>query len=589
MPPVSQGKKMNGKKNGNKKIIILSLVLLVAVFVGLSACKGDKSDGGETVVVTDENGVPVTDENGEAMTVVLETTIVEVTNANGEKVYDENGNVKTSVVYIPQEVGVPVTDENGVPVTDENGEVLTTMIVVPPTTSGPAVTEIPVTDQNGNAVTDQNGETLTQTIVYTTNPATPGGNNANWGATFGGTGNDNFVGTAATADGGFVALMQSNSKDGSMSALAGNSATPIPVLIKYKKNGTVAWQKAISSDRGMIVTGITVDKNDNIAVCGYTKSTNLGFTNAGDFDAVVMKFNDRGDLQWTQSFGGSMTDGFEGIAASPDGGFAVVGYSASANGTGASLGLSPQNSASVLVKYTADGAVAFMQAVGSTGDSLTGVDVDADGNIYAVGSFSSGALFQSFGRADACVLKYSPNGERLWFAQYGGSDIDNFTAVAASGDGGCVIAGRSKSTDHSLDRLYNQGGYDAILVKFDANGAMAWDRNFCGFFDDAFTDIVATADGFAAVGYSNSANRDLRAVGNRGGSDGFVVTLNNSGKITSVQGYGGSRDDKFQSLCVTADGNIVACGSTLSADGDLVGSAAISNGENTVGMIARFS
>ncbi|MGN0519774.1 MAG: SBBP repeat-containing protein [Candidatus Fimenecus sp.] len=575
--------------NGNKKIILLSLLLLVAVFAALSACKGDKSGGGETVVVTDENGVPITDENGEAMTVILETTVVEVTNANGEKVYDENGNVKTSVVYIPQEVGVPVTDENGVPVTDKNGEVLTTMIVVPPTTGGPAVTEIPVTDQNGNPITDENGETLTQTITYTTNPATPGGNNANWGATFGGTGNDNFVGTAATADGGFVALMQSNSKDGSMSALAGNSATPIPVLIKYKKNGTVAWQKAISSDRGIIVTGIAVDKDGNIAVCGYTKSSNLGFTNAGDFDAVVFKFNDRGDLQWTQSFGGSLTDGFEAIAASPDGGFAVVGYSSSSDGTGASLGLSGQNSASVLVKYNADGSLAFMKAVGSTGDSLTGVDVDAGGNIYAVGSFSSGALFQSYGKADACVLKYSPSGERLWFAQYGGSDIDNFSAVAASGDGGCVIAGRSKSTDHSLDRLYNQGGYDAILVKFDANGAMAWERNFCGFFDDAFTDIVATADGFAAVGYSNSANRDLRAVGNRGGSDGFVITLNNSGKITSVQGYGGSREDKFNSLCVTTEGKIIACGSTLSSDGDLVGSAAVSDGEKTVGMIARFS
>ena len=62
-----------------------------------------------------------------------------------------------------------------------------------------------------------------------------------------------------------------------------------------------------------------------------------------------------------------------------------------------------------------------------------------------------------------------------------------------------MIAGRSKSTDHSLNRLYNQGGYDAILVKFDANGTMAWDRNFCGFFDDAFTDIVATADGSRGV------------------------------------------------------------------------------------------
>lgn len=580
---------MDSIKNGNKKIIILALVLLVAVFAALSACKGDKTDGGETVVVTDENGVPVTDENGEAMTVVLETTIVEVTNANGEKVYDENGNVKTSVVYIPQEVGVPVTDENGVPVTDANGEVLTTMIIVPPTTGGPAVTEIPVTDQNGNPIVDENGNPVTQTIVYTTNPATPGGNNANWGATFGGTGNDNFVGTAATSDGGFVALMQSNSKDGSMSALAGNSATPIPVLIKYKKNGTVAWQKALSSDNGVIVTGVAVDKDDNIAICGYTKSGNLGFANAGDFDAVVLKFNDRGDLQWTQSFGGSLTDGFEGIAAAPDGGFAVVGYSASPDGTGASLGLSAQKSASILVKYAADGTLAFMQAVGGTGDTLIGVATDADGNIYAVGSFSSGTLFASYGRADACVLKYSPNGERLWFTQYGGSDIDNFTAVAAAGDGGCVIAGRSKSNDRSLNRLYNHGGYDAILVKIDANGAVSWERNFCGFFDDAFTDIVATADGFAAVGYSNSANRDLRTIGNRGGSDGFVVTLNSSGKITSAQGYGGSREDRFNSLCVTADGKIVACGSTLSADGDLVGSAASSNGEYTVGMIARFS
>ena len=145
--------------NGNKKIWLFSLLLLVAVFITLSACKGSQSGEGETVVVTDENGVPVTDENGEAMTVVLQTEIVEVTNANGEKVYDENGNVKTSVIYIPQEVGVPVTDEDGNPVRDENGEILTTMITVPPTTGGPVVTAFPMTDGNGNYVTKPGGET----------------------------------------------------------------------------------------------------------------------------------------------------------------------------------------------------------------------------------------------------------------------------------------------------------------------------------------------------------------------------------------------------------------------------------------------
>ena len=61
--------------NGNKKLIILALVLLVTVFGVLTACKGSKAGDGETVVVTDENGVPITDENGEAITVVLQTKI----------------------------------------------------------------------------------------------------------------------------------------------------------------------------------------------------------------------------------------------------------------------------------------------------------------------------------------------------------------------------------------------------------------------------------------------------------------------------------------------------------------------------------
>ena len=117
--------------NSNKKIVIAAIVMLLAVFCVMSACKKNiaNSGDGEVVVVTDENGVPITDENGEAVTVVLDTTIVDVTNENGELVYDEDGNVKTSVVYISKEVGIPVTDENGKAVTNARGEVLTTMII----------------------------------------------------------------------------------------------------------------------------------------------------------------------------------------------------------------------------------------------------------------------------------------------------------------------------------------------------------------------------------------------------------------------------------------------------------------------------
>lgn len=577
----------------NKKLIILALVLLVAVFGVLTACKGLKEGDGETVVVTDENGVPITDENGEAMTVVLQTKVVEVTNENGEKVYDENGKVKTSVVYIPQEVGIPVTDENGQPVTDTDGNRITTMITVPPSTNGPATGFAPVTDGNGEYVTDENGETVTEVITSPGTPATPGSNNADWGAAFGGSGNDNFVDTVALSDGSFVALMHSNSKDGSLSALSGNSETPIPVLIKYKKNGTVAWQKAISSDSGIVVSGLAVDNKDNIAVSGYTKSKNLGFTNAGDYDAVLFKFNDRGDMQWQQNFGGSMTDGFEAVAATPDGGFAVIGYSSSSDGTGASLGLSPSHSASILVKYNADGNLQFMKSFGSTGDALTDLAIDKNGDIYTVGNFSSRddyKLFAGFGRTDAAILKLSANGDILWTKQYGGSNVENFPAITIATDGGCVIAGRSRSKDHDLASLSNQGNADAVLVKFNEDGTLAWERGFRGYAEDSFTDIAPLPDGgYAAVGYSGSSNRDLKPIGNRGGLDGFVVTVTQAGRVNSVQGYGGSLDDRFNALCILKNGQIIACGATRSADGDLVGSSVKSDGKNTVGMIARFN
>ena len=58
---------------------------------------------------------------------------------------------------------------------------------------------------------------------------------------------------------------------------------------------------------------------------------------------------------------------------------------------------------------------------------------------------------------------------------------------------------------------------------------------------------------------------------------------------TTLQAYGGTRDDRFFGVCVLKSGETVLCGETLSADGDLVGSPARSDGQRTVGMIARFA
>lgn len=577
--------------NKNKKLVIIALVLLVGVFITLSACK-NLGGKGEVVVVTDANGVPVTDENGEAITVVLETEVVEVTNANGEKVYDENGEVKTSIIYHSQEVDIPVTDDDGKAVTDKNGNVVTTRITVPPATGGPVVSNVPMTDAQGNTAVDENGNVITYTTIFTTIPATPGDNSSNWGATYGGTNKDLFTAVEATPDGGCVALVQTSSKDGTLSGFSVGNGTPYSVIIKYGKDGKMQWQKPLSGNGALILNALDVDASGNIVAAGYSKASDAGYTNYGDYDSIIYKFNSTGDVQWVKNFGGSLTDGFNSISACPDGGYVCAGFTYSNDGNAQLLGLAHGAASPVVVKFDADGNTSFAKGYGSTSDTYNGVDVDSNGNIYVVGNFASVAnnkVITSYGKADAVVQKLSSDGSLLWLKQFGGSKVDSFASVVALSDG-CVTVGRSQSSDHDFASLGNQGGYDGIIAKFgSSDGAVVWNTTFRGYEDEAFTCVKQGANGsFVVSGSSYSGNRDLKTVGNKGASDAIIVTFDASGNVASAQGYGGSREDVFNGVCVLSSGEIIGCGSSLSIDGDLVGSRVPSDGTNTVGMIARF-
>ena len=64
-------------------------------------------------------------------------------------------------------------------------------------------------------------------------------------------------------------------------------------------------------------------------------------------------------------------------------------------------------------------------------------------------------------------------------------------------------------------------------MKYNGDGSFGWHTAVKGYFDEEFNAIEATNDGYVAVGSSCSSNRDLKAVGNRGGSDALVVTFSN--------------------------------------------------------------
>lgn len=108
-------------KKRNGVIILMTIVLLVAVFVACSS-KPAYTDKEVTLTqaVTNENGEAVTDSNGEVVT----------EQANGVVVTDANGQTVTEVV----------TQSNGQAVTKPNGEKVTQAVTVAPSSTNTTTT-----------------------------------------------------------------------------------------------------------------------------------------------------------------------------------------------------------------------------------------------------------------------------------------------------------------------------------------------------------------------------------------------------------------------------------------------------------------
>ena len=110
-----------------------------------------------------------------------------------------------------------------------------------------------------------------------------------------------------------------------------------------------------------------------------------------------------------------------------------------------------------------DPVLEFTKELGGGGyDWGVGVTVDAAGYVYLVGNtlssdfptvdpFQAGIGGGLYYEQDAVVVKLDPSGTQLLYSTYfGGSGLDDGTAIAVGSDGSVVIVGRTDSTDLPL-------------------------------------------------------------------------------------------------------------------------------------------
>lgn len=219
---------------------------------------------------------------------------------------------------------------------------------------------------------------------------------------------------------------------------------------------------------------------------------------------------------------------------------------------------------------------------------------DASGNVYMVGNTdsnagsviaTSGSHQSSFagGICDAILIKFDPNGARLWGTYYGGSGDELAGDCTTDVSGDVYLSGYTTSTANVISTLGSHqptklGYADAMLIKFNSSGVRQWGTYYGGTGSESGASVNTDPSGNVfLVGISDSpgggntsvATAGAHQTGNGSAPAGFVVKFNSSG-VRQWGTYYGANSTRCFSSAVDGNGNIFIAGMTDVSNGNTV-------------------
>lgn len=266
-----------------------------------------------------------------------------------------------------------------------------------------------------------------------------------------------------------------------------------------------------TADYGFILAGSSLSN----------KTGNKSDDNHGDLDYWVWKMNEKGELDWQKSFGGSGFDLLQSVKNTKDGGFILAGTSSSGSG------------------------------------------------------FQKGE--DSKGLSDFWVIKLDASGAEQWQRTIGGNGSDELLCAFQTRDGGYILGGSSSSSPQTVSGILSdaksitttkadlyskseksRGNMDYWVVKLDKQGVIEWQKTYGGEYADLLRSMEQTADnGFILAGYSTSSRSGDKTESNKGVGDVWVIKINDVGIIEWQNSYGADGDDQPYVIHQTIDGGYI--------------------------------
>jgi hypothetical protein len=237
------------------------------------------------------------------------------------------------------------------------------------------------------------------------------------------------------------------------------------------------------------------------------------------------------DWLWAKNAGGTISsDWSNAVAIDASGNVYIAGYFTSPTIIFGTITLTDYAVGDVsnifLAKYDDNGNVLWAKSAGRAGyDVANSVAVDASGNVYLAGGFTSDTIIfgttslvnYNPGNYDIFIAKYNTSGDVIWAKSAGAIEDEKANSVAVDANGNAYVTGffDSPSIAFGTITLTNAGNDDIFLAKFDANGNVLWAKRAGGTYQDDAISVAVDVSGNAYIaGYFNGyCNNDTLIFG----------------------------------------------------------------------------
>ena len=311
-------------------------------------------------------------------------------------------------------------------------------------------------------------------------------------------------------------------------------------ISKYNKKREKTFEKLFNVGYNSSFFGVSVDKDDIIAVGSYEKSLEQHQDSVRK--ALLVKYDSKGDMIFTKDY--SVLDNSKYIKVLVvDDGYLICGQSVYKN-----TKVGSKEGGAILVKYSKEGKLLWSKTFGDNKSAVFNDFLILNQKIYVVGMRDSYI---------GVICQFDLEGNLLDFKDYYYTDELGFTGIVSYQDN-IYVSGSKR-----IDEVHTTG----LIVKYDLDGNLIQEVSYEGEGNTRFHKlIVDDKEHIISIGIISTNKNNGSKTADVFNYDGLIGKYSVSLEEIGITSYGEERDDYFTDITIE-DNNYLVVGYSSYEDG----------------------